>query len=132
MLWFCFSSKIVWCTYIVSIAKTAPKKTGALISSMKFLSLEVAFYLYKSTIGPCMEYCCYDLAGTFSCYLHSCMIYRKAYVGLGPSLATSFELLAYHKNVACLSLFECYYFSRCSSELAELVPLPYSHENSAS
>ena len=41
----------------MSIAKTACKKIGAWIHSMKFLSPEVALYLYKSTIDPCMEYC---------------------------------------------------------------------------
>ena len=46
-----FSSKLDW----GSIAKTASKKIGALICSMKFLSPEVALYLYKSKIRPCME-----------------------------------------------------------------------------
>ena len=46
-----FSSKLDWGSYIVCIAKTASKKTGALIRSMKFLSPEVVLYLYKSTIG---------------------------------------------------------------------------------
>ena len=32
---------------------------GVLIRSMKFLSPQVALYLYKSTIRPCMEYCCH-------------------------------------------------------------------------
>ena len=54
-----FSSKSDWGSYIISIAKTASKKIGALIRSMKFLSPEVALYLYKSTIRPCMEYCCH-------------------------------------------------------------------------
>ena len=53
-----FSSKLDWGSYIISIAKTASKKIGALIRSMKFVSPEVALYLYKSTIRPCMEYCC--------------------------------------------------------------------------
>ena len=64
-----FSSKLDSCSYIVSIAKTASKKIGALIRSMKFLSPEVALYLYKSTIRPCMEYCCHVWAGAPSCYL---------------------------------------------------------------
>ena len=38
-------------------AKTVSKKIGALIHYMKFLSPEVALYLYQSTIWPCMEYC---------------------------------------------------------------------------
>ena len=38
-----FSSKLDWGSYIISIAKTASKKIGALIHSIKFLSPEVAF-----------------------------------------------------------------------------------------
>ena len=69
MLGLTFSSKLDWGSYIISIAKTASKKIGALIHSMKFLSLEVALYLYKSTIRPCMEYCCHVWTGAPSCYL---------------------------------------------------------------
>ena len=69
MLGLTFSSKLDWGSYIVSVAKTASKKIGALIRSMKFLSPEVALYLYKSTIQPCMEYCCHVWAGAPSCYL---------------------------------------------------------------
>ena len=36
---------------------------------MKFLSPKVAFYLYKSTIRLCMEYCLHVLAGAPSCYM---------------------------------------------------------------
>ena len=49
---------------------------------------------------------------------------------VGPSLAASLEPLAHHRNVASLSLFYRYYFGRCSSELAQLVPLPYSRARS--
>ena len=59
MLWLTFSSRLDWGSYIVSIAKTASKKIGALIRSMKFLSPEVDLCLCKSTIRPCMEYCCH-------------------------------------------------------------------------
>ena len=44
-------SKLDVGSYIISFAKTASKKIGALIRSMKFLSPEVALYLYKSTIA---------------------------------------------------------------------------------
>ena len=63
MLELTFSSKLDWDFYSISIAKFASKKIGALIHSMKFLSPEVALYLYKSTIQPCMEYCCHVWAG---------------------------------------------------------------------
>ena len=45
---------------------------------------------------------------------------------IGPSLAASLEPLARCRNIASLSLFCRYYFGRCSSELVQLVPLPYS------
>ena len=68
MLGLTFSSKLDWSSYIISIAKTAPKKIGALIRSMKFLSPQVALYLYKSTICPRMEYCFHVWAGALNCY----------------------------------------------------------------
>ena len=61
MLGLTVSSKLDWSSYIISIAKTATKKIEVLICSMKFLSPEVALYLYKSTICPCMEYCCHGI-----------------------------------------------------------------------
>ena len=64
MLGLAFSFKLDWGSYIISIAKTS---TGALIHSMKFLSQEVALYLYKYAI--CMEYCCLVWAGAPSWFL---------------------------------------------------------------
>ena len=127
MLGLTFSSKLNWGSYIISIAKNASKKIGALIRSMKFLSPEVALYLYKSTIHPCMEYCCHVWAGAPSCYLELLDKLQKLICRtVGPSLAASLEPLAHCRNVTSLSLFHRYYFGRCSSELAQLVPLPYS------
>ena len=101
-----FSSKFDRSSYIISIAKTASKKIGTLIRSMKFLSPEVALYLYKSTICPCMEYCCHVWAGTPSCYLELLDKLQKQICRIvGPSLAASLEPLAHHRNVASLSLF---------------------------
>ena len=45
MLGLTFSSKLDLGSYIISIAKTASKKIGALIHSMKFPSRKVALYL---------------------------------------------------------------------------------------
>ena len=81
MLWLSFSYKLDWGSYIICIVRTASREIGALIRSVKFLSPEVALYLYKFTIRPC---------------------------------------------TASLSLFYRYYFGGCSSELAQLVPLPFS------
>ena len=126
-----FSSKLDWGSYIVSIAKTASKKIRALIRSMKFLSLEVALYLYKSTIRPCMEYCCHVWAGGLSFFLELLdKLQKRICWSVGPSLAASLEPLVYCQNVASLSLFYRYYLGRCSSELAQLVRLPYSRGRS--
>ena len=97
MLGLTFPFKLDWGSYIISIAKTASKKIGALVRSMKFLSPEVALYLYKSTIWPCMGYCCHAWAGAPSCYLK---LLDKLQKGLcrtvGPSLAASLEPLTHH------------------------------------
>ena len=69
MLGLTFFSKLGWGCYIISIAKTAFKKNEALIRSVKFLSPEVALYLYKSTICPSIEYCWQVWAGAPRCYL---------------------------------------------------------------
>ena len=131
MLGLTFYSKLDWSSYIVSITKTTSKKIGALIRSMKFLSPEVALYLYKSTIRPCMEYCCYVWAGTPSCYLELLdKLQKRICRNVGAPLAASLEPLAHRRKVASLSLFYRYYFGRCSSEQAELVPLPYSRGRS--
>ena len=117
MLGLTFCSKLDWGSYIISIAKTASKKIGALIRSMNFLSPEVALYLYKSTICPCMEYCCHVWAGDPSCCLDLLDKPQKQMCRIiGPSLAAFLEPLAHRRNVASLSLFYRYYFGRCSSE----------------
>ena len=116
-----------WGSYINSIAKTVSTKIGSLIRSMRFLSPEAALYLYKSTICPCMEYCCHVWAGAPSCYLGLLdKLQERICRIVGTSLADSLEPLTHRRNVASLSLFDKYYFGRCSSELAQLVPLPFS------
>ena len=76
----------------------------------------------------CMECCCHVLAGVTSCYLELLDKLQKRTVD--PSFATSLEPLADRRNVASLSLFYWYYFGRCSCELAQLVPLPFSRGRS--
>ena len=94
---------------------------------MKFLSPEVALYLYKSTMRPCMEYCCHVWAGAPSCYLELLDKLQKWICRIvGPLLATSLEFLTVCQIVVSVSLFYGYWFCRCSSELAQLVPLSFS------
>ena len=98
---------------------------------MEFLSPDVALYLYKPIACLRIEYCCHVWAGTPSCYLELLdKLQKQICRTVGPSLAASLEPLAHCRNVACLSLFYRYYFGRHSSELAQLVPLPFSQGRS--
>ena len=131
MLGLTFSSKLDSGSYVISIAETASKEIGALICSMKFRSPVVVLYLYKSTIRPCMECCCHVWAGAPSCYLELLdKLQSRICRTVGLSLAASLEPLAHRRSVASLSLFYKYYFGRCSSELAQLVQLPFSRGRS--
>ena len=130
MLELTFFFKLDWGSYIISTAKTAYKKIGALICSIKFLSPEVALDPHKSTIQSFLEYCFRALAGAPSYHLQLLYKQRKWICRtVGSLLAACLEPLA-HRNVARFSLFYRYYFDRGSSELAELVPLPYSQGRS--
>ena len=78
-----------------------------------------------------MEYCWHVWGGAPSGYLELLDKLQKLIcMTVGPSLATSLDPLAHCQNVASLSLFYRYYFSRCSSELDELVPLSFSRGRS--
>ena len=114
MLALAFSSKLYWGSYIISVAKTAFKKIGVLICSMKFLSPEVTLYLYKSMIWPGVEYCCHALAGVLTFCLELLDKLQKCLCRTaGLSLAVSLEPLAHRQNVASLSLFCSYFFVSC-------------------
>ena len=98
---------------------------------MKFLSPEVALYLYKFAIRRFIEYCCHVWAGAPNCSLELLdKLQERICRTVGPSLAASLDPLAHRRNVASLSLFYKYYFDNCSSELADLVPLPFSRGRS--
>ena len=47
------------------------------------------------------------------------------------SYIITLEPLAHRQNVVSLDLFYWYYFGRCSSELAQLIPISYSQEKSS-
>ena len=78
-----------------------------------------------------MEYCCHVWAGAPSCYLKLLgKLQSQIWRTVGPSLAASLEPFGHCRNVASLTLFYRYYFGRCSSELSQLVSLPFSRGRS--
>ena len=108
MLGLTFSSKLDLGSYIISIAKTASKKTGALICSMKFLSLEVALYFYKCTLCTSMDYCCQHWASAPICYLELLDKLQKQMQDCRSFTCYLSEPLAHRLNVAILCLFYLY------------------------
>ena len=98
-------------SHIVYTAKTPSKKNGTvfffyqgngnLIQSINFLSPESAFYLYKSTIRPCIEYCCYVWAGAPNIQLDMFdKLQKRVCRSVGLSHTVPFGRLAHHRNVA--------------------------------
>ena len=80
---------------------------------------------------PCMEYCCHVWTGAPSCYLELLdKLLKRICRTVDHSLPASLKPLAHRRNVASLSLFYRYNFGRCSSELAQLVPCPFSRRSS--
>ena len=97
MLGLTFSSKLHCGLYIVCIVKTVSKKFGALICSIQFLFFfEVSLYLYKFTIGPCVEYYCIVWAAAPSCYLELLdKLQRRICRTVGPLLACLEQLKSF-------------------------------------
>ena len=82
-------------------------------------------------LRPYIEYCCYVWAGAPRCYLEMLhKLQERISRTVGPLLAAFLKPLAHRQNVASLSDFYRYYCGRCTSELAQLVPLTYSQGSS--
>ena len=95
---------------------------------MKFLFAEIALYLYKSTIRPCMEHCCHVWTGAFCCYLELLdKLQNRICRTVGPSLAVSLEPLAHRRYVASLSLFcrSTRYFDRLHVTRMSMLTVPF-------
>ena len=71
------------------------------------------------------------LPGATRCYLELLdKLEKRICRNVGPALAAFLEPLGHRRNVASLSLLYRYYFGRCSSKLAQPVPLPFSRGRS--
>lgn len=113
--------------YFIHIAQTAYKKTVALICFLKLVSLEVSLYLLKYTIQFCMEYFCFALIGSPTCYLELLDKLQKWSCRIaGPW----FDTFAHTRNVTRLNSFLRYDFGRYLSNLAQMFLLLYSQEKS--
>ena len=85
-----------------------------------FISINLPYYLEWNTVV-------HVWAGAPSCYLEMLdKLQKQIFRTVRSSFAASHEPLGHLRNVASSRLSYMYYFGRCSSEQAQLVPLPYS------
>ena len=119
-----FTRSMYWKPYIQSIAKAASRKVGSLHRAHHFLTPESILYLYKSTIRPYMEYCSQIWGGAPSSHgLDLLDRVQKRVVSLvGYGLSTGLEALSDRRDVSSLILFCKYYYGKCFSKIADLVP----------
>ena len=97
-------------------------RSGLLVSMLGKLSwFHLTGLIANGSIDVKMDSCYLELLGKLQ---------KRTCRAVGPSLAASLEPLAHHHNVDSLSLFYRYYFGQCFSELAQLVPLPFSQGRS--
>ena len=73
------------------------------------------YYLFKSTIQPCMEYCCHVWAGALCCYLEMLCKLKTGMLDLWLSTCCLSWIHSSLSNVAILGFFDRYDFGRCSS-----------------
>ena len=86
MLGLTFYSKLDWGSYIISIAKTASKKIGAVICSMKFLCISINLpygHTWNTVVMPGLVL----LVATCNCWIS----YKNICRTFAPSLDASLE-----------------------------------------
>ena len=124
------SSSLSWRGHIVQIAKSASKKLGVLFWCKQYFNSAQLFKLHTGFIGPCLEYCSHIWG--FSSYTSLLgWVESKAIRLIGdPSMTSTLDPLSFHRKVASLFLFYCYYFGQCSHELAACIPPPMAQPRS--
>lgn len=118
-----FSGDFSWRNYIEAIAKSASMKVGSLLRARNYLTPESILYLYKSTIRPCIEYCCHIWGGAPADSLNLLdRIQHRICNAIGPNLSRKLDSLSHRRLVSSLCLFYKYSHGHCSTELSALVP----------
>ena len=86
-------------SYLVSIIKMFSKKIGAWFVLYSFFLIEGVLCLYKTTICPCIEYCCHIWVSAYNCYLNIFKNgHRRCSVKKGVLKMFSFKFCEIFKN----------------------------------
>ena len=121
-----------WNNHIKALAKSASRRLGVLYRAKKLFSSSQRLILYKAQVRPVMEYCSHVWSGAAASVVGILdRIQRKAIRFIDDELLTGSLQSLYHRRcVASLALFYRYYSSKCSEELASVVPLPKTYPRS--
>ena len=117
MLWLVFSSKLEWALSLSPLLKLPPRKCEPWFILLSLLCISINLTCNDAWNIVVMSWLL-PLAASWKLQKWICRT-------VVPSLAAALEPLGHCQNAANSSLFYRYYF-RCSSELTQLVLLPYS------
>ena len=94
---------LYWIEALTSSLSLTPLPKKGSLDAMRFLSSEVALYLYKSSIQFNMEYCCLAWVIVPSCNL--VMLNKQQKPVCWTTLFAALEPVALRQNVASLNFF---------------------------
>ena len=98
-------------SYIESIACSAARKAASLYRARQHFSPESILHIYKSTIRPCLEYCCHIWGGAPSCFTWSSQTRSReeSAISLGPTYLPNYShLLTAAKSPLCASFISTF------------------------
>lgn len=106
-----FFTDMKWKHYIESIVTSAARKVCSLCRARQFFSPESILYIYKSTISPCIEYCCHIWSDASARHLEILDKIQILCNFIGPDLVSRLQSLSNRRNVISLC-FE-YFHDNC-------------------
>ena len=109
---------------ITMIVKAASKKLEVLFRLREFFSSSQLFYLYRSLIHPCMDYCSHIWGGSRSTYLLNGVKSKATRLINCPALTNNLDSLSLRRDAGSLSLFYRYFNGQCSREHSTRIPPP--------
>ena len=120
------SSNLTWKPHINSIAKHASQKLGFLSRACGYFSPSQLLTIYKSQIGPSLEYCSHVWCGAPKSSLHLLERVLSKAIRLinNPNLTSSLQSFSHRRLVADPSIFYSYFHGHCSQEIKNIISDP--------
>ena len=125
--WDCLSLLNWIGAFTLSLLLKIPSRKLEVLFILSSFFLTRFLFISVNLTWPCMEYCSQIWLGAPSYYSDIIdKLQKRVCRTVGLTRTVFLESLGHQRNVASSIFFCWYYFGICSSELAELVPLPFS------